>query len=232
VEENDDESIVHDEVEEQVLGGEDASDDDSESDNNEDTVWEECIIEPLQEGYVLRHTGAGNGHVISTLPPLPPLAEGQIREQTGPRNIDADHKKPIHFFTRLFPISMWERFTEQTNSFAHSKEVNDWVDMSGLEPPEEDEPQVYGNYYDFRKFLACLLHMGMFKFPTMKDHWNTTDGSSFVKKLFSRDRFLSIFSNLHWLNTADISEEEKMFMKQSDGFWPYSEWLELLRHNF
>jgi hypothetical protein len=67
--EGDDESIVHEEVEEQVLGGENASDYDSENYSNEDDDREECIIEALQVRYVSRNTGAVYVHVISTLPP-------------------------------------------------------------------------------------------------------------------------------------------------------------------
>ena len=150
---------------------------------------------------------------------LPPTVPGN-RKYAGARNIPpTDDPSYGYFLDLLFTDEILDRFVEQTNSYVVHENVAKW---STLDKPE------------LKKFFGLLLYMGIDQRPCLKMYWMVDKrfGNNFVPSIMSRDRFLDILYNLHWLDASQMSDAERKRRNREDGYWTVEEFLDLLCQNF
>eukprot|EP01038_Epipyxis_sp_PR26KG_P007783 gene7783-10573_t len=76
--------------------------------------------------------------------------------------------------------------------------------------------------------------MGVVQRPSLKMYWvqDPLFKDSFVPNAMSRDRFLDILYNIHWLDATQMTPAERAQRNRADGFWTVEEFLQLLGENF
>lgn len=102
---------------------------------------------------------------------------------------------PLEYFQLFFTDELMQEIVNETNRFAAEKiakvtplrKKSMWTTWKEVTLPE------------FKAFVGCLINMAMNHKPEIEDFFSTdwVDYQPFFKEIFSRERFLQIFWNLH-----------------------------------
>jgi len=189
-------------------------DDEEEPDPEPDETWSAWLpvtINPLARAVGTR---GKEGPVQDGAPKFYPG-----RNKPGPRNIPDGTKSARGIFRLLFDEFMLDQFITNTNIHGQHAQGSQWRHVS---------------VEIFFAFIVIILYMGISRMPKMSMHWETTntEGSVYVKRLMSRNRFTVIFAALHYVNTTVLSAEEKNAAKKADCFWLLTPWLTRLSGNY
>lgn len=164
---------------------------------NPQYIWVESPIVP-EEVIVGRRGAIPQSSILKYKGPKP-----------GPRNIPARAKSELDFFLLLMDLDLLETFVVNSNAYAKSKSFESRFNLT---------------LADLLKFIGCILMMGLIKVPQARWYWSTTRllKDNFVKRCFSKHAFEALFGNLHFVNTALMTQAEKKAAAKEDGFWQVS----------
>jgi hypothetical protein len=164
--------------EDQARGDDDARGDEGWSSN---TKWTEFTIEKAPVVNLRGRQSFG-----PTLPPTRPIDH-------GPVSIPYAATQPGEFLGLLWDTVILNTFVTSTNSFVKNQPKPPWLPAKDMDIAE------------LRRFFGLHLFMGVSRLPDRNMYWsNTVFGSTFVKSVMSRNRFMLIQSNLHWIDTSLI----------------------------
>ena len=124
------------------------------------------------------------------------------------------------YFHLFLDDIIMENFVRNTNSYASSTNDLDWI-----KPLTRNELDA---------FFASILYLGIVKLPTRRAAWSNSEryGVPFLKNLMSGRRFEAILRNLHYINTAGMTREEKAARGAESSFWQVQGFLSQLCNNF
>lgn len=100
------------------------------------------------------------------------------------------------YFKLFFDKNIMDIIITETNRYAHSdKKQDQWKDT--------DISEMYC-------FLAMCITMGLVEKPSLKDYWTTNQiiETPFFRTAFTRDRFMSLLSNLHFIDNTNINPDD------------------------
>ncbi|XP_032436485.1 piggyBac transposable element-derived protein 2-like [Xiphophorus hellerii] len=104
---------------------------------------------------------------------------------------------PFQYFKMLFTDEMIEHIAHHTNLYS-SQELGDPIKTS----PEEIE-----------HFLAILLFMGVFNFPSLEDYWHHESRFDLITDIMPRRRFQLLRRYIHFNDNQQCSESRDRFYK-------------------
>ena len=140
--------------------------------------------------------------------------------QKGVRNMPSRGLKPGEYLSLLFTDEMIDRFVTETNSYVAKNVKPAWTPDNNLTRDE------------LKKYFGITLYMGISIRPNRRMYWSRGFfGDAFISRLMSRDRFAKISTNLHWLDTFDVSPEERLQKNIEDSFWSIAGFIETLAEN-
>ncbi|RXN38666.1 piggyBac transposable element-derived 3-like protein [Labeo rohita] len=106
-------------------------------------------------------------------------------------------QSPFQYFKMLFTDEMIQHVAHQTNLYS-AQELGDPIKTS----PEEIED-----------FLAMLLFMGVFNFPSLEDYWHHESRFSVIADIMPRKRFQLLRRYIHFNDNQQCSENPDRFYK-------------------
>ena len=140
--------------------------------------------------------------------------------QKGVRNMPSRGLRPGEYLSLLFTDEMIDRFVTETNSYVAKNVKPAWTPDKNLTRDE------------LKRYFGVTLYMGISGRPDRRMYWNRGFfGDKFVSGVMSRDRFESISTNLHWLDTFDVSPDERLAKNIEDSFWSIAGFMEVLADN-
>lgn len=104
---------------------------------------------------------------------------------------------PFQYFKMLFTNEMIEHIAHHTNLYS-AQELGDPIKTS----PEEIE-----------HFLASLLFMGVFNFPSLEDYWHHESRFDLISDIMPRRRFQLLRRYIHFNDNQQCSESRDRFYK-------------------
>lgn len=161
-----------------------------------------------------RQTRAGMQHYTSFDPP------GRGTEG-GAKNIPMGTHTPSQYLELLWTNEIVDTFVEQTNLYAQHQDRPSWSPENGVTREE------------LKKFIGITLYMGISQLPSRRMYWESgIYGSAFVQKSMSRNRFMAINANLHWLDLSYMSDAERIQRNRADGYWTLETFFSMLANNY
>ena len=142
-------------------------------------------------------------------------------KQTGRKNTESVGEGDCAgFFHLFFDNTIMENFVSNTNAYASSTKDSDWKKQLTVK--------------ELDVFFACIIYLGIVRLPTRRAAWSKNERYSipFLKNLMSGKRFEAILRNLHYVNTAALTTEEKAVRGRQSSFWQVQEFLVRLSGNF
>lgn len=140
----------------------------------------------------------------------------------GTTKIPTSCRSPAQFLSLLFTDAILEQFVTETNSYGKNNPSTYMLNENNAVTLQE-----------MKKFFAFVLYMGLVQLPSRDMFWqHDIFGSSFVKRCFTRRRFYTISTNLHWRDVSNIPDTEKAQRNKVDGFWSVDDFFEALADNF
>ena len=128
-------------------------------------------------------------------------ARGGIRQP-----LPTEEPTAITFHKLTNPLEIYEKILKETLRQAEARGV-DWDETGGEL-----------TLLELKVFLAITMYMNIKPTAVLYDYWSSTKwGDDFVKKHFTRDRFETILSNLHF---EDPSERPEPVEEGSDKLEP------------
>jgi hypothetical protein len=122
------------------------------------------------------------------------------------------------FLDLLFDQNILETFVRETNQYAIGTNCRNWTALTVAE---------------LKVYFALTLYMGIVRRPSRRMYWiGGIYGDPFVTKTMKRVRFFQISSNLHWIDTSNITPETRKNRNKADGYWTVDEFLNSLCYNF
>ena len=131
--------------------------------------------------------------------------------KSGPQNLNLRwDSPPISFFQLLFPEELVENLRLWTNTKAmmqidnrqrKKNKMKKWFPMKA-----EDE--------EMSAFIGCLVAMGIAKLPSIKYYWSGNSrlfSICGIQDLFSRTRFMDIYTNLTLRNLERVENGDTLF---------------------
>lgn len=120
---------------------------------------------------------------------LPPQ---NFNEQYGPTNIPEGVELPVDIFYCLFPDSLFEHITFQTNLYATQASAKSGKSFCPT------------NLQEVKIFFAINILMGIKRQPSYRDFWSTKLElrDAYISKLMPRTRFDWLLGNLHMNDNA------------------------------
>ncbi|XP_062851349.1 piggyBac transposable element-derived protein 3-like [Trichomycterus rosablanca] len=106
-------------------------------------------------------------------------------------------KTPFQYFKTLFTDKMIEHIAQQTNLYS-AQELGDPIKTS----PQEIE-----------EFLAILLFMGVFSFPSIEDYWHHESRFSVIADIMPRKRFRLLRRFIHFNDNQQWDSTPDRFLK-------------------
>ena len=64
---------------------------------------------------------------------------------------------------------------------------------------------------ELEQLIGAHLRMGLVKMPTQLSYWETFSGHTSVSSIFSRERFVTLMSLIHFVDNNSVTEETKKF---------------------
>ncbi len=181
-------------------------------DNNNQAMWTQFLL-----------TKIISGKFQPGQRPLPPFTHPY---PPGPANIPPATSFPIDYFHLYLDTEIMDVFVVNTNLvvaklFASKKKGSNGSHMGRWKPTCLSE---------LYRLFGVLLHMGIKRQPTMRSYWSQDPrySDAFVKKCFSRDRFIMLKSALHLVNPNEFTIREQKIKQQEDPFWRVTPFLEHL----
>ena len=110
--------------------------------------------------------------------------------------VDMANKEPIDFFSLMVPESLLQTICEQTILYSQQYVTsNDISRRSRVQQWLRHEHDVK----ELKKFLACIIVMGVINYPAMEDWWCTSwpYATRSISSIMSRDRFSLFLRFLH-----------------------------------
>ena len=141
--------------------------------------------------------------------------------------LDMSNKEPFDFFNLLVSDSMLDTICQQTvlyseqyissNDISRRSRVQQWIRHGH-------------NVDELKKFLACVIVMGVINYPAMEDWWCTSwpYATRSVSSILSRDRFSLI---LRFLHLNDNSQYIPKGQPGHDALFKLRPFLDPLLHN-
>ena len=142
-------------------------------------------------------------------------------KQVGRKNTESVCEGDYAGFFHLFvDNTIMETFVSNTNAYASSTTDLDWK-----KPLTIKELDV---------FFACIIYLGIVRLPNRRAAWSNNERYCvpFLKNLMSGKRFEAILRNLHYVNTAGMTQEEKATRGADSSFWQVQGFLSQLCNNF
>lgn len=118
---------------------------------------------------------------------------------------DIDVENPYDLFTMFLSSDILDLMVTETNRYANDKvskgQLMKWSNTCAEE---------------IKKFLSILMLMGIDRLPDIRLYWSNDDmfGNAFVKRIMSRDRFLTLLSNWHFENNQNDNGTNRIFKIQ------------------
>ena len=81
---------------------------------------------------------------------------------------------------------------------------------------------------ELEQLIGVYLRMGLVKMPNQLSYWKTFSGHTSVSSIFSRERFVTLMSLIHFVDNNSVTEETKNF----DRLWKLRPWVFSLRGSF
>ncbi|MCL4124285.1 UNVERIFIED_CONTAM: hypothetical protein GTU68_017635, partial [Idotea baltica] len=114
-------------------------------------------------------------------------SERQVPEWLGHHANDdgdgAEIRNPIVYFRRFFTCELLDNITSQSNLYATQKDANKTLNLTKNE---------------LEQFIGSLMWMSILKLSNTRSYWRGHMANLLVAKVFSRDRWETIKSNLHF----------------------------------
>jgi hypothetical protein len=140
------------------------------------------------------------------------------------------HRIPLHieseseFLELFFDDEILEHYMQQTN-------------LKVSKQPEQERAWDEGSCLtteELKKYLAVELYMDIVvREGDIKGYWSRDMwGDPFIQSIFPRKRFLSIRTNLTWMDTTDIAAAERAVRNAADGFWSITGLFDLINGKF
>lgn len=129
---------------------------------------------------------------------------------SGPQNHQlTPNSAPLAFFNLLFSEELIESLRIWTNAKASNKIDNRKRRTSKMKVWKNMEKESC----EIHAFLGCLMAMGICKLPSIREYWQVESrlfSVMGIKDLFSRTRFIDIYSNLCLRDPQTSSDTDKM----------------------
>ena len=196
----------------------DAIEDDDEDDDlpvevgADEWIWEEIELMPPRN-IALRTRSTANSSFPSFLE----------RRSTGPMNIPDGIDRPMQCFDLFLDQELRQQIVTATNDYAQTPDKEGFAD--DWQPLTDQE---------LNKFIGLLLFFGICRKPSLHHHWKKSEkfGSNFAINAMSRNRFDDLLSNLHYINSGNLTATERQQRINEDGFWLVRGLLTKLAVNF
>lgn len=145
------------------------------------------------------------------------------QELPGPKHCPPSDSKPVAYFNLFFTASILELISRETNRFAQQYMTANEMNLS-MHNKFRSWKATTAN--EIRAFIIVMLNMGLVKKPTIKSYWTTTlsQSTNWFGKMFSRNRFESIYSFLHLVNNESLPKLNE------PGYDPTAKFNPLLNH--
>jgi hypothetical protein len=140
--------------------------------------------------------------------PVRPLAFSPPRRPAHP----FDHyDTPIDFFTLIITDEFIDACVTYTNIYAQQR-----VDADKENPPASSHAAQWEDttQEEIKALIGCLIFMGIVCMKDTRDYWTQATAQPFITSTFTRDRFLSLLSNLRV--SDDESDEDDQLSKLRD----------------
>ena len=86
---------------------------------------------------------------------------------------------------------------------------------------------------ELEQLTGVYLRMGLVKMPNQRSYWETFSVYTGVSSIFSRKRFETLMSSIHFVDNNSVTEETKKNKKKTkDKLWKSRSWISSLRQNF
>nr|CAH7738844.1 unnamed protein product [Callosobruchus chinensis] len=130
----------------------------------------------------------------------PHWIEGNLRKPddqiqfTGSQDLPStilELETPLQFFKFLFPDSLIEYITEQTNLYSVQQRPNKPANIK---------------VHEITQFIGITIYMSIIQLPSTRLYWNSTIGHPAVSSVMSCNRFEEIKRFLHFNNNENIIE--------------------------
>lgn len=120
------------------------------------------------------------------------LALEKFNQDVGPTNIHEEAELPVDFFSCLFPDTLFEHITFQTNLFATQAST------------KLGKPFTMTNIQEMKTFFAINILMGIKRLPSYRDFWSTKLElrDNYISQLMPRTRFDWLLGNIHLNDNA------------------------------
>lgn len=141
-----------------------------------------------------------------------------LGESEGARGDFQGLTEPIHFFSLFITDDIMSEFVRVTNIYGtnahHNKEHNKFTKTDLAE---------------MRKFFGLIMYIGLVKVPSLTQMWeDCIIHQPFVSSTMSRNRFMELQRYLHYVDSSEMSNNEREERNKIDGFWPITPLLEKL----
>ena len=142
----------------------------------------------------------------------------------GPKHhVPVEIVKSLDFFRLYFDDEAMTTFVQETNNYAASVGRN--VNSRGWSALTEEE---------LWAFFAIVLFLGTLEVRYRRTLWDPKSKyyNKWIASTMECGRFEDILFCLHWVNTAELTREQKRARMREDPFWPISGLLTHLQSNF
>ena len=86
---------------------------------------------------------------------------------------------------------------------------------------------------ELEQLTGVYLRMGLVKMPNQRSYWEIFSVYTGVSSIFSRKRFETLMSSIHFVDNNSVTEETKKKQKKTkDKLWKSRSWISSLRQNF
>ena len=188
---------------------------DTESENEPDDTnlnWESCPCDPVP---TIHKRFQGQVPVdISTL--KPEFTQKDCGSQVRKLKNDFNESSSVaDYFGLFFTDSILEQFCVNTNSYGLKKNTDNWRIL------EIDE---------LKLFFAIQFMLGLIKIPSRRYAWSKNDfyWNPWITERMSRNRFEAILSNLHWLDSLNVTPQQRSKKNKENSFWSVQSLLDQL----
>ena len=142
---------------------------------------------------------------------------------TGPQNLPAHVKTESDYMGLFYSDVLLQTFCDNSNAYNRTSGKHRW----------DRSPAGDLTIAELKSYFACILYMGIAKLPNRDMYFDKSIFTSdFISQRFSKRRFDAISHNLHWTNTADITQDERTRRNKANGFWTVDSYIELLATSF
>ena len=120
------------------------------------------------------------------------LAPGNFDQHFGPTNIPEEVELPVEVFFCLFPDTLFEKISFETNLYATQASA------------KSGKPFTPTTMQEIKIFFAINILMGIKHLPSYRDFWSTKLElrDTYISNLMPRTRFDWLLGNLHLNNNA------------------------------